>query len=189
MLQSDAKGSLQGSPDVLTDGYRKREMAFGRIGDDSSSQTMAADEPYVAPRPVHDYWPVPPDGTQTVVRYTGITGVRSVVLGRLRVRCSETKPCARAVERSGRRPGDLLVDRSFGHAVGQWIEVRLPHTTTVAGLRLRLASGSAGVTQVRVDVSEGLVSGSRLASVRPDSQELQPLAVTGGLSGKTSGSR
>ena len=185
VLQADAKGALDGQPSILTDGYRKREMAFGRIGDDSSSETMAADEPYVAPRPVHDYWPVQPEGAQTVVAYSGITGVSA---------SSSGAAGTAAVKRSrGHAPWSALDGDpqtswwtgNFARAVGQWIEVRLPHTTTANGLRLRLAPGSAGVTQVRVDVSGGLISGTRLAPVQSGSRALQQLTVSGGLSGKT----
>ena len=176
VLQADAPPALQGSADLVTDGYRRREMAFGRIGDDSSSQTLAADDPYVAPRPIHDYWPVPPDGSQTVVRYTGISGVTA---------SSSGASGLAAVQRSrGHAPWSALDGDQqtswwtggFGHAVGQWIEVRLPHPVTAAGLRLRLAAGSARVLQVRVDVSGGQRSGTRLAAVRPGSHALQRLA-------------
>ena len=48
------EGRPQEAPDIVGDGYRKRERAFGRLND-AVSQVMAADEPFRTRRAANDY--------------------------------------------------------------------------------------------------------------------------------------
>ncbi len=183
VLESDAVGPLTGPPDVVTDGYRRREMAFGRVGDGSTSQTLSAQEPYVASRPVHDYWPVPPDGTQTVVRYDGIVGVTA----------SSSGASASAFQHRSRGngpwsaldgdPATAWWTGNVGGAVGQWIQVDLGRRAELDHLDLRLAPGSVGVQHVRVDVSRGAAPGSTSLLVQPGWTGVQRLELGRVLSG------
>ena len=67
------------SPDVVADGYRKRERSFGRL-EDALSEVMARDEPYRLVRSAHDY-PGVPATERVYARYDGVASVTASTSG------------------------------------------------------------------------------------------------------------
>ena len=107
------------SPDVVADGYRKRERSFGRL-EDALSEVMARDEPYRLVRGAHDYPGV-------LRRSASSPGTTASPPSPRRRRAGTPTPWARCGPRSVRTPrstgcprptGSPPVDRSRG-AVGR----------------------------------------------------------------------
>ena len=94
----------QVTPDVVADGYRKRERSFGRL-EDALGGVMTRDEPYRMVRSAHDY-----PGVEGV--RAGLRPLRRASLGhrvdvrrvRRHVRARATR--GRAVRRRGRAGRD-----------------------------------------------------------------------------------
>ncbi|MFC6697775.1 alpha-(1-_3)-arabinofuranosyltransferase domain-containing protein [Nocardioides daphniae] len=61
------------TPDVVGDGFRRRERQFGRLAD-SVSQVMSAEEPYRIKRVAHDY-PGVSEADRVVAQYTALGSV------------------------------------------------------------------------------------------------------------------
>ncbi|MGN6332697.1 MAG: alpha-(1-_3)-arabinofuranosyltransferase domain-containing protein [Motilibacteraceae bacterium] len=108
---------------VLTDGYRRREVDFGSMRDNTSS-TLTATEPFQADRAVHDY-DLAPARPRTTVRYEGGTASAS----------SSASAAAAVVGRNPAYRPDAAFDGdpttswrsgSFRPAVGQWLQLDLP---------------------------------------------------------------
>ena len=90
------------TPDVVADGYRKRERSFGRL-EDALGGVMARDEPYRMVRSAHDYPGV--EGMERVyARYDGGVLGHGVDVGRVRRHVGARATRGRAVRR-GRRAG------------------------------------------------------------------------------------
>ena len=67
------------SPDIVADGYRKRERSFGRL-EDALSEVMTRDEPYRMVRSAHDY-PGVPATERVYARYDGVASVTASTSG------------------------------------------------------------------------------------------------------------
>ncbi len=59
------RGDSDGPATVVSDGYRRREVNFGNSRANASA-TYTAEQPWRAPRRIHDYWPIPPGESQSV---------------------------------------------------------------------------------------------------------------------------
>lgn len=115
--------------DVVGDGYRRRERAFGRVHD-AESNVMAVDDPYHGDRVVPDY-PGPPGAEPVVADYDGIAGVTASssrgwadALGQLR---PENAPWS-ALD------GDASTywqPAPFHRTTGQWLTVRFDEPTEI----------------------------------------------------------
>ena len=84
------------APDLVADGYRKRERAFGRL-EDALGEVMARDEPYRVVRSAHDYPGVPVSSGSTPAT---TASTRSPP----RPRAGTPTRWGRCVPRSGRTP-------------------------------------------------------------------------------------
>ncbi|MEQ6901730.1 alpha-(1-_3)-arabinofuranosyltransferase family protein [Nocardioides sp. YIM 152588] len=120
--------------DVVGDGYRRRERAFGRIHD-AESAVMAEDEPYHAGRVVPDY-PASDGARPVLAAYDGIAGVTASssrawanVLGPVH---PEEAPWSAldGDDASHWRPAP------FQDTVGQWWEVRLDAPRPIGAIEL-----------------------------------------------------
>ncbi len=135
---------------VVTDGYRDREVGFGR-GQDYPSGTLGDGTAPRAERPVHDYLPVPARGSVTALVLPGT------------VRASSSAADAGAVVARGR---DHLPAAAFdGDAATAWVTGGLAPVGQWVQARPDLASlGAAGLVSVTVSVPA--VDGADLRPVR-----------------------
>jgi arabinofuranan 3-O-arabinosyltransferase len=154
-------------PVTITDGLRKRELAFGR-SQDNTSATMAADEPWLIPGAAHDYLPQWGSQWTSTVRYHGISAI------------SASSSWAQALPLSGSRPEHQPFAAMDGDpatswrtppdapSVGQWFEVTLDTPAHVGQIDLTFESKTdyypskvlivSGPEQVPADVFLGKLS-------------------------------
>ena len=124
VLAGDLPADLSTGGTVLTDGLRRREVAFGQARDNASA-TLTADAPWLLDQPAHDYAPAWADRWQTVARYTGVRSITA------------SNSYAEALPMTGNRPEHqpfAALDGDTGTswrsapgtaAVGQWLQVTL----------------------------------------------------------------
>lgn len=74
VLAGDVPHGVSLGPVVITDGMRRRDIAFG-ADRDTASATLTADEANDAQRPAHDYLPAWGKSLATSVTYTGISSI------------------------------------------------------------------------------------------------------------------
>jgi arabinofuranan 3-O-arabinosyltransferase len=139
-------------PQVVTDGYRRREVDFGNARA-NASETMTATAAYRARRRVHDYWPIPPDGRQTTAVFPAGTPQAS---------SSGAWPAAPRNRSNGwgafqAFDGDQRTEWRSTSAVpvGEWVEVvDLPDVavrTVTVTFDSDADAGLADVREVRID--------------------------------------
>ncbi|MEV0901511.1 alpha-(1-_3)-arabinofuranosyltransferase family protein [Actinoplanes sp. NPDC049802] len=153
VLAGDRTEQTPSGPVVVTDGLRRREVAFG-LSHDSASATMRATEQARLGAPARDYLPDWADGNETVAEYRGIETVTASSS------FSDAQPL------SGSRPGyqpyaamDGDPDTSWRSAPGtiaseQWLEVRFGTARVVSSVRLRFDLGTDSVP-TRITVTAG----------------------------------
>ena len=146
---------------VVTDGYRRREVDFGSSRANATA-TMTVDEPFRAPRRVHDYWPIPPTGRQSTALFPSGTPEAST---------SGATSSAQRNRSNGWGPPqafdhDLRTEwrSSARSAVGQWVGVRDLPRTTLGTVRVTTSQASelAGIRRLTV------TAGDRIASADVD---------------------
>jgi arabinofuranan 3-O-arabinosyltransferase len=142
------------APDVVGDGYRRRERQFGRVHD-SLSQVMAAAEKYRITRSANDYPGVP--GVERVsARYSGLEAViassSSGYVDTLGASQPEHGPYAAA----DGRDDTYWQSSPFTDPNGQWVELRLTRPTPVDELRITAGvDGISGTPVRRIRVEAG----------------------------------
>ncbi|MEU7901448.1 alpha-(1-_3)-arabinofuranosyltransferase [Actinoplanes sp. NPDC049118] len=141
VLSGDRPAGLPAGPVVLTDGMRRKEVAFGLAHDSASATMTAAEQPKLG-APARDYLPAWGEKSQTTATYTGIASVTAA------------SSFADAQPLSGARPafqpyaaldGDLSTSwRSAPGtvAVGQWFEVQLPSPRVVPQVTMTFDLGA-----------------------------------------------
>ena len=154
VLAGDLEGRVPTGKVVVTDGMRRRDVAFGAIQDNVSA-TMTANERYATSAPAHDYLPSWGDQLATTVRYDGISDVTA------------STSWERNSDLGGRRPeyqpfaaldGDNKTSwRSAPgtRAGGQWLEVTLGVPQTVSEVTLRFDVAAQAVP-AKVTVVAGI---------------------------------
>ncbi|HET7899910.1 MAG TPA: alpha-(1-_3)-arabinofuranosyltransferase family protein [Candidatus Nanopelagicales bacterium] len=163
-----APTTLAGEPgevraDIVTAGYRRREVNFGNSRANASS-TMSASDEFVAPRKVHDYWPIAPAGNQTVADFPA---------GRPEASSSGATPTASRNRSNGwgaaqAFDGDERTEwRSASRTpVDEWVGVRDLPSTVLGRVVVRLDTDPT-LAQVReIEVAAG--STRRPVAVGPD---------------------
>ena len=181
---------------ILTDTYRRSEANFGAVTN-QYSQTLTDTDPFLSPRPVHDYLPVDPEGRQGQARLEGAAAVTASSSGSspfaLRGRSQAAQPWA-ALDGD---PATAWISGDYLPAVGQWWQVDLAAPREVRSVDVSLVVGNrvgpapaklavitdAGRTEVDVrDASRpqtiALDPGGMTGSVR-----IEALAVRGGGAG------
>ena len=149
---------------VLTDGLRRREVAFGR-GRDNGTETLTSDVPTAVGQPVADFDVVPGEQHLTVAR---LLGARRVTAS-----SSAASPKAYRLHRTDRQPWSAFdgarstawVSGAATGAVGQWVQVELDTPRDLTGtLLVPLDDPELGpkVTSVRVTTDRGSAT-TRLA--------------------------
>jgi arabinofuranan 3-O-arabinosyltransferase len=168
--------TLGAAPQLVADGYRKRERQFGRLVD-SLSQTMAEAEPYRLQRAAHDYPGV-----------TGVPRTRAVYSGIEALEASSSSGYADTLgpvrpELGPWSAADGVAETYWRSApledpVGQWLEVRLAEPRPLPYVDLHVGVDSFSgvpVRRVRVEADDDRVD----VAVDPDTGRVRvPLRGT-----------
>ena len=154
VLAGDLGAGTPPGPVAVTDGLRRREVAFGQLHDNTSA-TLTADDRYDAPAPAHDYLPAWGAAQASTIRYTGISSVRASssmaqagVLGGTR---AEYQPFA-ALDGDA---GTSWRTATGTATAGQWLEVGLQRPQVISEVTLRFDLG-AGSVPTKVTVTAGI---------------------------------
>lgn len=143
------------APEVVGDGFRRRERQFGRLAD-SVSQVMSAEEPFRIRRGAHDY-PAVSEEDRVVAQYTSLASVTASsssgyvdALGAIQ---PEMGPFA-AVDGT---EATYWRSAPLESPTGQWVEFRFSEPESFS--EVRLVAGvdvpdTVAVRKVRVDVGE-----------------------------------
>ncbi|MCI4063220.1 alpha-(1-_3)-arabinofuranosyltransferase [Micromonospora sp. R77] len=153
VLAGDRPKELTGGPVLLTDGMRRREVAFGQPHDNVSA-TMTGTERAQLGAPARDYLPEWGDAQATTVRYLGIEGVTASSSW------SDAQPLVGG--RPAHQPYAALdgdPNTSWRSAPGtvatqQWFEVELTEPQAVGQVRISFDTGADSVP-TRITVSAG----------------------------------
>jgi arabinofuranan 3-O-arabinosyltransferase len=147
-----AAGAGQATGAVVTDGLRRREVAFGKPAH-NTSQVLTASEQMRQRRPVADYV-ADPEARQTVRAWRGVAGVSASSSA---ADADATLRLGPAASPAAALDGDLTtrwVSGVLGGVAGQWLEVRLERPTALSGIQLRLSTGSpVGSVPARITVT------------------------------------
>jgi arabinofuranan 3-O-arabinosyltransferase len=154
VLSGDLRGRSAPGRVALTDGLRRRDVAFGQLRDNTSA-TMTADEAFDTPVPAHDYLPAWAAAQMTTVRYRGIRGVDA--------KSSWAQPRTFG----GGRPEHqafAAIDGDFttswrpalgAKAAGQWLEVQLEDPQKIRQVRVHFDL-AAGAVPTKLTVTAGV---------------------------------
>ena len=115
------------APDMVADGYRKRERSFGRL-EDAVSEVMARDEPYRLVRSAHDY-PGVAASERVYARYDGVASVTASTSGGYADTLGPVRPELGPYAAVDGLPETSWQSSPFTDPVGQWVEVRFAQPT------------------------------------------------------------
>ena len=142
------------SPDVVADGYRKRERSFGRL-EDALSEVMARDEPYRLVRSAHDY-PGVAAAERVYARYDGVVSVTASTSGGYADTLGPVRPELGPYAAVDGLSETYWQSSTFTDPVGQWVEVRLAQPTPLDRMSVQVGvDGFTGLPVRRVRVSAG----------------------------------
>ena len=177
VLAGDRTEQTPNGPVIVTDGLRRREVAFG-LSHDSASATMQATEQGRLGAPARDYLPAWADGNETVAEYRGVASITASSS------FSDAQPL------SGARPGyqpyaamDGDTGTSWRSAPGtvateQWFEVRFKTARVISSVSLNFDQGTDSVP-ARITVTAGdLPAVSRDVDTETPSTTTIPLGHT-----------
>ena len=154
----------QVTPDVVADGYRKRERSFGRL-EDALGGVMTSDEPYRMVRSAHDYPGV--EGVQRVyARYDGASSVTASTSGGYADTLGPVRPEVGPYAAVDGLTESYWQSSPLTDPEGQWVEVRFTDPMPLDRISVRAGvDGFTGapVRKVRVDAG----GQSRTADVDP----------------------
>lgn len=166
LLALGAAGALSPAPTILagevtragrlaiTDGLRRREVAFG-LSRDNASATLDPDELWTLDAPEHDYLPAWAGADDlTVVRYHGVAGISAASSMAQTLPLSGSRPEYQPFAAIDGDPTTAWRSAPGIAAVGQWLEVELAGPRIVSDLRLVFDQGADSVP-TRITVTAG----------------------------------
>lgn len=172
------EGPVAGLARAVTDGYRRTELTVG-ASRDNRSETLTAEEPFLQDRRVHDYYPVDPEGRQSVAVFVG--GVpRASSSGSDVTALRGRSPAAQPWSALDGDPVTAWVSGDLRRGVGQWWEVTADEPFTTPSVTVRLLVGSiAGTepTEITVTTDAGEVTVPVAATDQPQRLPLPPGAT------------
>ncbi len=168
LLEMAAAGQLSAAPTVLagdlpagstvgslalTDGLRRREVAFGSLRE-NTSQTLTATDSYDTGAPAHDYLPSWGADSATTMRYDGIARVRATTSWSQAHAAGGARPEYQPFAAVDGDPATSWRPAPGTVTEGQWLEVELvePQPVREVVVRFDLAGGRA---PTRVTVTAG----------------------------------
>ena len=154
VLAGDRPADLAPGPVVLTDGMRRREVAFGMAGDRASA-TLEAGQDGRLGAPARDYLPAWGDDADTVVRYHGIRTVSASSAYSDADPLTGARPAHQPYAALDGNPGTSWRSAPGRPSAGQWLQIGLPQRRIVTEIGLTLDLGTDSVP-TRVTVTSGL---------------------------------
>ncbi len=180
---------------VVTDGYRRQEVNFGRAADNVSA-TLLPGQPWSEPRRFHDYLFGNPAGHQTTAILYGVSSVTASSAASYASAVRAFDPADGPVAAFDEVPGTAWVNGS-AHAVGQWVEERFRRpvelrSVTVASPRLPGTGPAASEVEVTTQTGRaplrlaqgGAARSLRIPAGKTSFLKVTILAVAGGGRGK-----
>ncbi|PWU45285.1 DUF3367 domain-containing protein [Micromonospora globispora] len=141
VLAGDRPKELTGGPVLLTDGMRRREVAFGQPHDNVSA-TMTATEQGQLGAPARDYLPDWGDAQATTVRYLGIEGVSASSSWSDAQPLLGGRPAHQPYAALDGDPGTSWRSAPGTVATQQWFEVELTETQVVRKVGITFDTGA-----------------------------------------------
>jgi arabinofuranan 3-O-arabinosyltransferase len=157
VLSGDDQGSgLSPTAAVVTDTFRRRENNFAAVRGGTSG-TLTADEPFDAPRPVHDYLPFAPEGHQAVAVYEGVRRLSASSSGSDAGAVRERGPDRQPFAAFDGDPETAWRSGAFRGAVGEWLQVDFTDRPAPASVLMTVTDepGVATLSRVRVSTRRG----------------------------------
>ncbi|GAB2600011.1 alpha-(1-_3)-arabinofuranosyltransferase [Paractinoplanes abujensis] len=152
VLAGDRPDDLGPGPVVLTDGMRRREVAFGMAADRASA-TLEAGQDGRLGAPARDYLPAWGDEQDTVVRYLGIKTVRASSAYSEANALIGSRPAHQPFAALDGNPATSWRSAPGVPSAGQWLEVELPGKRVISSIGLTLDQGTDSVpTRITVRV-------------------------------------
>ena len=167
---------------VLTDGLRRREVAFGSVRDNASA-TLTADARLTRRQAAADVLPVPGSEHLATVRLVGAQRLTASSSASDAGAVLDHGPEHRPFSAVDGDPTTAWVSGSLTGARGQWLQVDLGEPLDPTGTSLALlhdARVHADVTRVRVTTD----TGSATTALAGETDDAQLLAVPAGLTRK-----
>ncbi|MEI8080275.1 MAG: alpha-(1-_3)-arabinofuranosyltransferase [Actinomycetes bacterium] len=145
---------------VHTDSYRDREVNFGQMRDNTSNTRTVA-EPFALFRPVHDFYPVVPDGWQPFARFEGVRSVTASSSGSAVDAFRARAPASQPFSALDGDPQTAWVSGDYAGGIGQWWQVDLDKPAVLDQVRVKFVQGGVSGSQprqVNVTTDAGTVS-------------------------------
>lgn len=141
-------------PDVVGDGFRRRERQFGRLVD-SVSQVMANDEDYRTRRAVHDY-PGVSEADRVYAEYTTLKAITASSSSGYVDSLGAIQPQMGPYAAVDGRTETYWRSAPLEDPVGQWLEMSFVEPQVLTGMRLVLGvDGVSGVPVRKVQIDVG----------------------------------
>jgi arabinofuranan 3-O-arabinosyltransferase len=166
ILSVDRPRGLAAGPAVVTDGFRRREVTFGRI-EDNASAVMTADQPRRLGGTARDYLPASVAHvdkktgapTETVARLEGGSELAASSSSSDADAFGATRPEHQPFSAFDGEEGTSWISGGVGGAVGEWLELLLTRAEKVDRISLLIDPDAPGarVTRVRVTTDQGHV--------------------------------
>ena len=166
ILDVDRPRGLTSGPVVVTDGFRRREVTFGRI-EDNASAVMTANQPRRLGGTARDYLPASVEQvaketgtpTETVARLEGGSELAASSSSSDADAFGATRPEHQPFAAFDGAEGTSWISGGVGGAVGEWLEVRLTRATKVDQISLLVDPDAPGtrVSRVRVTTDQDQV--------------------------------
>ncbi len=166
ILDVDRPRGLAAGPGVITDGFRRREVTFGRI-EDNASAVMTAKQPRRLGGTARDYLPASvahvatESGapTETVARLEGGSELAASSSSSDADAFGATRPEHQPFAAFDGEEGTSWISGGVGGAVGEWLELRLTRAAKVDRISLLVDSDAPGtrISRVRVTTDRGHV--------------------------------
>ncbi|MFC6153236.1 alpha-(1-_3)-arabinofuranosyltransferase domain-containing protein [Nocardioides yefusunii] len=151
---NSAEKEWNDSPDVVGDGYHKRERNFGRVVD-AVSHTMTAEEKYRTSRRVHDYGGVG-DSQRVVAEYESVKVVRASSSKAYADAADQIRPEFSPYAAIDGEESTYWLSSPWEHPEKQWLEVQFDEPTDLRSLRLlAVVDGMFGTPMRRVRIKVG----------------------------------
>ena len=153
VLAGDQPGDLSTGGTVLTDGLRRREVAFGQAQDNASA-TRTATEPWRLDQPAHDYTPAWAAGWQTVARYTGVQDITASSSYAEALPLIANRPEYQPYAALDGDAGTSWRSAPGTVAVGQWLQVTFDRPQRVKQIKITIDRGADAIP-TRIGVQAG----------------------------------
>jgi arabinofuranan 3-O-arabinosyltransferase len=141
VLAGDRTDATPDGPVIVTDGLRRREVAFG-LSHDSASATMQATDQALLGAPARDYLPAWAEGNETVAEYRGISSITASSAFSDAQPLSGARPAYQPYAAMDGDTGTSWRSAPGTIATDQWFEVRFSAPRVISSVSLRFDEGT-----------------------------------------------